>query len=395
MNCPQCGTEVPTTAHYCHACGRQVGETVGRSRGFAVKPDEKVRSLRLVSTVMPTGAAEGPRRYAIAFGLAVVAVLGCVAAGWLPMALMVASLAVPLVYIIYLYDVNLWKDAPLPVTVLAFVLTAGLSAGFTRWWTSWQAPTDGSMDGAGGVSPLVSLAITALLVPVIGELLRQIGPLVLASRPRFDDLIDGLTFGIVSGVAYAAGDTLVRHWGMFEGGLHVPGTGLATWTTLLAMEGFVKPLVIGSATGLACAEFSGLGRGHDGFTRRYAVAVTEAIGWNVLYFGGVWATNEYLGGWPGTLTALLWGTVLLAVLVLRVRTVLQTALLEAALEDAARFGLQDGVGAHGELSFCPACEMPVLPHAVFCGACGAAMRSTVAGHAESGRSASPAPEVDA
>ena len=38
-----------------------------------------------------------------------------------------------------------------------------------------------------------------------------LGPLWLAARPRFDDMIDGLTFGVVSGAAYAAGETLVMH----------------------------------------------------------------------------------------------------------------------------------------------------------------------------------------
>lgn len=388
MNCPSCGTALPSTAHYCRACGHDLGAAAGR-RSFAVKPDEQVRSFRLVSTIMPTGAAERPRTYQIAFGLALLVSVVAVLLGWTPVALMVAALAVPIVYIVYLYDVNLWKDAPVPVTALAFGLTLLASMGFTWAWTSWRGPVAGA--GAfggmgGGRAPLdwAALALTALLVPVVGELLRQVGPVLLASRPRFDDLMDGLTFGIISGVAYATGDTLVRHGALLTGGFHAPGTGAATWTTLMLLEGFVKPMVIGTATGLACAEFSGLGRGYDGLTRRYVLAVLEAMGWNALYFGGTYLFGWWFSPWVGVITSIVWGVLLLGVLLLRVRTVLQTALLEAALEDAARFRAEGAVGAEGQLDFCPACEMPLLPESAFCAACGMALRSSVAGHRRSG-----------
>ena len=52
--------------------------------------------------------------------------------GAMPIAVLVAAFAVPIVYIVYLYDVNLWEDEPLPVTALAFLLTGVLAALFTR-----------------------------------------------------------------------------------------------------------------------------------------------------------------------------------------------------------------------------------------------------------------------
>ncbi|WP_256777611.1 zinc ribbon domain-containing protein, partial [Stenotrophomonas sp. Ste71] len=102
--------------------------------------------------------------------------------------------------------------------------------------------------------------------------------------------------------------------------------------------------------------------------------------WNVLFFGGTYLLSLVGSAWVGLLLALVWGAILLAALILRVRTVLQTGLLEAALESAARFGTDDAVGADGDLAFCPACEMPLLPGSAFCAACGTAMRSTFAGH---------------
>lgn len=363
---------------FCHTCGQEVAAGQTDRRSFAVKPDEKVRSFRVVSTIMPTGAAERPRTYQLAFAIAAVAAVGAALLGWLPVALMVAAFAVPIVYIVYLYDVNLWEDAPVRVTGLAFVLTGVLAGLFTWAWRSLAAP---SPDPDPGLAPtLAGVLVVVLLVPVVGELIRQVGPLLLASRPQFDDLMDGLTFGIVAGVAYSTADTLVRHWAVFDAGFSTPGHGATTWVSLMLLEGFVKPLVIGTASGIAAAEFSGLGRGYDGFTRRYFLAVVEAIGWNVLYFGGIYLLGLLDSPWLGVLLSLVWGGLLLAGLVLRVRTVLQTGLLEAALESAARFHVDAGVGPEGDLQFCPACEMPLLAGAAFCGACGTAVSATAAGH---------------
>jgi hypothetical protein len=137
------------------------------------------------------------------------------------------------------------------------------------------------------------------------------------------------------------------------------------------LEGFVKPLIMGTATGIACAEFSGLGRGYDGFTPRYFRGLAEAVVANIAY-----AAGSYLFSFLGNLALnislnVLWGVLILAILILRVRTVLHTGLMEAALERTAREG---GIGEQGELEFCARCEMPLLEHAAFCNACGTAVR---------------------
>ena len=81
--------------------------------------------------------------------------------------------------------------------------------------------------------------------------------MLLASRPEFDDLMDGLTFGVISGVSYSCFDTLTRHWDLLTGGLQGQDPGL--WVSLIFLEGFVKPMIIGTASGIAVAEFSGSG----------------------------------------------------------------------------------------------------------------------------------------
>lgn len=386
MECPRCAAHLPEVAHFCHSCGQDViAPDVARRKSFAVKPDEPVASFALVSTIMPRGAGERPQTYRIALTIALTAALIAAIFGALPIAVLIAAFAVPIVYIVYLYDVNLWEDQPVPVTALAFVLTGALAAGFLLLLKNFGllAPPQPAAEVGGivlGGPSLSGFLIAALLVPIVGEIIRQIGPVVLASRPEFDDLMDGLTFGIISGVAYSTADTLVRHWSTLTGGfvaVNDPGA----WASLIFLEGFLKPLVIGTATGIACAEYSGLGEGYDGFTGRYVRGLLEAIVANIAYSGGIYLIGHLGNPTLRVMLQVLWALLILAVLIIRVRNVLHHGLMEAALEASAREGVgaQPGVGS-GRLEFCPSCEMPLIDGSAFCTACGTAVRVRAKAH---------------
>ena len=82
--------------------------------------------------------------------------------------------------------------------------------------------------GAGGVR-WSSRLVLVLLVPIVGEALKQVGPLVPPGPPQFDDMIDGLTFGVAAGAAFAAAETIVVNRGLFSSSgrwtLRTPGSG--------------------------------------------------------------------------------------------------------------------------------------------------------------------------
>lgn len=376
MECPRCGAGLPVVAHFCHICGQDLRTPdESRKKSFAVKPDEPVASFALVSTIMPRGVGQGPQTYRLALTIALVATLAAAIFGALPIAVLLAAFSMPLVYIVYVYDVNQWEDEPIPVTILAFLLTGVLAAGFlvlVRNLFPGQA-----LAGLTEVGPSVGgVLIWALLVPVVGEIIRQIGPLILASRPQFDDLMDGLTFGVISGVAFATADTLVRYWDLlgagFSGQLD-PGV----WAPLIFLEGFVKPVLMGTATGLACAEFSGLGEGYDGFSGRYFRGLGEAIAANVVYGGGIYLLKFIENPALEVILQLVLALIIVGVLVLRIRNVLHAGLMEAAMEAAARQGVgeAEGVGTTGALAFCARCEMPLIAGSAFCTSCGTSTRT--------------------
>ncbi len=393
MHCSRCQSPVPEVAHFCHHCGQDlVGGDARRRPRFALQPDEPVASFALISSIMPREAGRHPQTYRTAFTITLVVALVAAIFGAMPIAVLVAAFAIPIVYITYLYDVNLWEDEPLAVIGLAFGLTGLAAALFTALWTALLPLTTTLRDPEGdllGGPQWGTFLILAILVPVVGELIRQVGPVLLASRPAFDDLMDGVTFGVVSGVAYACFDTLVRHWALLTGGLVTPQP--AQFASLIFLEGFVKPLVMGTATGLAVAEFSGLGKGFDGYTPRYFGGVALAMGANVLY-----ATGVYLLGYVGSPNVavplqVMWGLLILGGLIIRLRTVLQAGLLEGALEAAAK--AEHFVGE--EQAFCVRCEMPLLPGSAFCSACGVSMRARAKAPAMATAAAAPTAAGDA
>ena len=75
----------------------------------------------------------------------------------------------------------------------------------------------------------------------------------------------------------------------------------------------------------------------------------------------------------GAVIGLVWGALIAAALVVRLRYLLHFAVLEAALEAASTgTGLKDS--ARGT-AYCPSCEMPLLQGANFCVACGTSVRA--------------------
>ena len=375
MECPQCHTGNPDVARFCFRCGQSLVTGVDRKDAYAANPNEPVASFNLISTIMPQGAGARPQTYRTALIVALAFPVIGAALGLLSFAIVTAAFAIPVVYIVYIYDVNLWEDQPVNVVVMAFVFTGMLALMFTLLWREALFSNDLAtpLRAFVQVPRLKEILILCLLVPIVSEVLKQIGPIFLASRPAFDDLIDGLTFGVVAGVSFAAFETLILYRSIIvDASVRSGGTNTAVWVSIVITAGLIKPIVYGTATGIAVAEFSGLGDKYDGFTPRYARGLAEAVIANIAYQLGVYLFSVYVEGTSGALLGMLWGILVAGALIIRVRTVLHTGLLEAALEDAVR----DNHPKHEtrEIGFCSQCEMPLLDHSMFCIACGTSVR---------------------
>jgi len=322
---------------------------------------------------MPLASGASPQiyRFALLAGLAIPVVAAVL--GLLPVAFATAAVVVPLVYLVYLYDVNEWEDQPVPVVLGAIALAGAASLAFTLLWH--EVILDGGAAILGRVQDVQAapLLVTGLLVPVVALLLCQLGPIALARSPRFDDLIDGLTFGVAAGAAYAAVETLVVNADLIlDSANRVDNPSAGLWISLVLTSGLLKPVVYGSAAGLCVAAFSGIGRGYAGFGTSYLRALAEAAVAVVAFAAGLHLTAR-LDGATGATAGLVWGLIVTGYLVLRVRMVLHAALLEGALEAAA--GIAAGHDAVDTLGFCGECAMPLVHASAFCGACGTAVRA--------------------
>ena len=332
-------------------------------------------SFNVVSSLMPLASGSAPQTYRWALGLGILIPVVAGALGFLAFAFVAAALVVPAVYVVYMYDVNQWEDQPVGVVLGAIGAAAALAVGFTFLWHAGilgddLAPVD--IDGTESGIRWTSFLVLVLLVPIVGEVLKQVGPILLARLPAFDDMIDGLTFGVAAGAAFAAAETIVVNRGLFSTFGQVDSPDAGFWVSLILSAAVVKPIVYGAATGIAVASFSGLGAGYDGFKPGYFRGLAEALAANILFQGGLFFAAR-LEGTKGAVVGLVWGALIAAALVVRLRYLLHYAVLEAALEAASTgAGLKDA--ARGT-AYCPSCEMPLMAGANFCVACGTSVRA--------------------
>ncbi len=342
-----------------------------------VQSGEGVNQFALISTIMPHTSRDTADNYRWAMIISAVLIIGSTALGILSIAVAAAAFLIPVAYLVYIYDVNLWEDAPAPVVVGLFFVTGALSVVVSIVFFRWAFESEfgsfvagsGSRGGVGSIS-IKALLIFAVLLPIVAELVKNLPAALLARRPQFDDMIDGLTFGVAAGTAYAAFETLVVFSSVFTSSEFRTTAGLASWVVVIVNLMVVKSLIYGTATGIAVAAFSGKGEGYDGFTPYYVKNFLFAAGVNIAYWLGV---RLFAYAPFGQALGLLWGFVILGVLIIRIRVMLQHALLEAAVEDAAK-------SLHGKRetfveTFCPECENMLLVGSSFCVVCGTSVRS--------------------
>lgn len=378
VSCPACNCAVPEEARFCHRCGcdeRAAGGDARRTASFAVQPGEPVAAFNLVSSLMPMASGSGVQTYKFALAAAVAVPVLAAMLGYLAFAFAAAAVVVPVAYLVYLYDVNEWEDQPVPVVLGAVAAAGVLGVLFTLFWQEVLLDPVLVLRGrdGGGAFDGSRLVVLGLLVPVGAMALAQVGPTLLAARPRFDDLIDGLTFGVASGATFAAAETLVLNRNLFDGFGSVDNPDSALWAALVLSAAIVKPVIYGGAAGLAVAAFSGVGEGPGKSGPRHWRGVLESLVFVAVYLIGLEVLRVLADGTAGAVMGLLWGAVVAAAVLVRVRYVLHVAVLEAALE-AATDGAVPGIANRGA-GWCPACQMPLLDEASFCSACGSSVRA--------------------
>lgn len=219
MTCDHCGKQVPA-AVFCTNCGAHQGladhgiAAQERPQHFAAHPGEHVAQPSIFTTLFPhLGHRKiNEFRWALLLGFALVVVL--VSTGLITAAVVVSILLVPTLYVVYLYEAQVYRDEP--VVVLGATLGGGIVLGLALTIIS-ERLIGGSL-GSTGV-PVVSYGV---VLPVIQLVVMPLPALLLRVLPQFRDTIDGLVFGVTAGVGFALAEGVVSYWSIFSAPLTSP-----------------------------------------------------------------------------------------------------------------------------------------------------------------------------
>lgn len=351
VTCPHCGSKVPA-GDFCGHCGAHLASgSARRSHAFAAVPSQPVAYISIVTTLFPHLPHRRGRPFRMALVAGGAAVILLAALHLFAPATVAAVFVIPLLYLIYLYEVEVYEGEPWLVVGATMVAGAILGYAFTALAGSALArfSLTGDRDTA--------FVMSGLTIPVVAQVLMLAGPLFLYTfRTRFREPLDGLAFGAASALGFTMASSLTAFWPLIVGPLVGSGAPL-DWAVRLTRAGLLASLVNATTTGLVAAALW-LRR----YDRRHAnrdwqssilAAVLVAFGAQIALGAVGFAEQDLAAGFA------ILGLATLALL-LYVRLVIHQALL-----------VEDAEHEIGPDSLCAECHR-VVPAMAFCPACGAA-----------------------
>lgn len=359
IRCPDCEYEVPSL-EYCVRCGEYLVDDLARHphgrRGFAAAPNESRFAPKIISSMFPQLPRNEMDTFQIALAMGVVTIVALALFKLYPLALIGSAVLVPVLTILYLWEVDVYEDAP--GTALGLSIGWGAVAGIAVGLLS-RVVVDPNVDLIAETSKK-TVVWSGLLLPLISVVLMLAGPLILLPYRKFNDVLDGATFGGACAVTFV-GAQLLTHSSTFLGAGIRPVGELLPWLLRLLALGIALPVlaaaVIGSAAGSLWLRYRAPARDRKalGFLGNPAIAIPLAAGFMV----AAAFIQLYLRSWLQL--ALLLALALLALLALR--QVLHVGLRQ----ESAEIGIGDSVT-------CPNCRRETPQH-TFCGHCGVSLQA--------------------
>jgi len=359
-DCPNCHRPTPD-GNFCVRCGVPLREDAMPARArarsqFAAAPAEREYVPWLVSTLFPQLPRHSDRHFRLALLGGAVLVIVLAAFRLFPVAVIVAALLMPLLTVLYFYDVDVYEQSP--AWAIGWTLGWGAATGAGVGFLARALYPSGFALIDRGSSQL--LIRGGLIVPAVGVAVMLIGPIALLRYRLFNETLDGATFGAATAAAFSAGLAVVAGIGSLRSGLRPAGAQLP-WIERLVALGIATPVLSMAAIGTASAALwlrfraPVEDRSQLGPAGNPAVAILLAF---ALVIGG--AVLEPLlatGLWLATLAVLCpIGLVLL-------RRAIHTGLLEEA----------DEIPIGPEI-VCANCGHETASH-TFCGNCGIALKA--------------------
>jgi hypothetical protein len=359
VRCDHCSHDVPDGV-FCTRCGahqgttRESGEAKTRMHSYAAHPAEHVAQPSVFTTLFPHLGDHKIHEFRWAFAVGLAGILVLYVAGLISAAILVAIFLVPVLYLIYLYEAQVYRDEP--AIVLGFTLGGGIVVGIVVTvvegliYNPFQ-DVGNPLRGA-GIS-IGGLLFLGLLMPVVQEALKPLPAIFLPNRTDFPETVDGLVFGIAAGLGFSVAESLIGFSSALAGlPVHVdPGNWIYTLATLAVFQ----PLLQGSAAGMVVATMWRYRRGR--LAGREIGGVAMAVLAHVAFSGGTQLLKDTS---ISPLFILVWQASIVGALLVYIRYLLHYALME----EAAHMGFAE--------TLCPNCYIHIVASG-FCPNCGMAL----------------------
>jgi hypothetical protein len=372
IECAYCGVVVPD-AGYCGACGAHLVHEGFRGsqrlHSYAAFPDEPVIRISQVSSLFPHLSHKAKAPFRAALGVIIVLLAIFAVAGIAAPLAAVCAFGVPLLFILYLFEVDPYEGSFLIPTGICVLLGAGLGVG-------WALIAGPYVDRALQTSPLSTLTseralVAAVIVPGVAQLLMCVpGAIVWFMQRKRMESLDGFVAGATGalGFTFASTITLLSPWLGNGQLLHEPVT---TSLAQAVFRGLSWPLISAMVTGLIGAAVCVTSRqGPTAARGRWLTSPALALAFAlVIQIGLGFAALAIL---PPTVLILA-NLAAIAVVIIVMRVVLHHVLLHGA----------QGV-VIGPPRVCAQCShlVPIMP---FCPNCGVADRAMARRHRGSTR----------
>ncbi|OFB44012.1 hypothetical protein BA059_02870 [Mycolicibacterium sp. (ex Dasyatis americana)] len=366
--CRVCKVDVPD-GKYCGLCGVPIDKEQGdgpewlRLSASCVAPDEHLLRPSITSSLFPHLSDRSRTPFRIAMLILLAALVSC-ALLRLPAALIaVAALGLPLLFLIYLYESDAFRDLHRANLVLTVVLGVALGVGWVLLTGHVMAKSYGVPLGAGVTG--TRLVRNGLGIPLGGAVLMLVPAVaVRLLRPASRESLDGFMIGALGATAFTAAATLTRLAPQLTTGMVAHNRPLSGLLVEAGIRGIAVPLTAASIGGLVGAALwftrpPTKADKHVGYVRlvMFSCALAVLIIYTALGLVDVARTPQWV-----QLTVHI-TVALLAILALRVG--LHLALLHEA---------QDEIASDKPI-FCPRCGH-IVPDMSFCPHCGAATHAS-------------------